>query len=203
MQPDFLLMFDEEYTLKYSVAAEKMGFEYVWHADHYFPFQPAFKHTIFVWEVLAAIAARTKTVKVGPAATAPIGGRYHPMLIAQAAATMDRMFPGRFVLAVGSGEAINETRFLGRWPKWDERMGRLLEGVELIKRLWTEEEYFDFDGKYFKVPQAFLYLKPKNEIPIYLSAFGVKAAVVAGKHADRFITEGTVEHIRDVIFPKF
>jgi len=125
------------------------------------------------------------------------------MMIAQAAATMDRLFPGRFVLAAGTGEAINETRFMGRWPSWEERMGRLLEAIELIKRLWTEEEYFDFEGRYFRVPKAFLYLKPKTEIPIYMSAFGVKAAAVAGEHADRFITEGTVEKIRDVIFPKF
>jgi G6PDH family F420-dependent oxidoreductase len=153
--------------------------------------------------VLAAVAARTKRIIVGPDVTVPIGGRYHPAIVAQAAATMEKMFPGRFVLGVGSGEAMNERRFLGYWPKWEERMERMIEGVDLIKRLWREKDYFDFDGKYFKMKTVMYHLRPSGEIPIYFSAVGKKSSRLAGIHADRLITSATVEWVRDVVLPNF
>ena len=75
---------------------------------------------------------------MGPDVTVPIGGRYHPAIIAQAAATMEKMYPGRFALGLGSGEAMNERRFLSSFPPWEERMERLIEAAELIRRLWAE-----------------------------------------------------------------
>jgi coenzyme F420-dependent glucose-6-phosphate dehydrogenase len=203
LDTSFMFSFDEEYTLKYPVGAEKAGFDYLWMGDHFLPWHHSFRHSHFVWEVLAAVAARTKRIVVGPDVTVPIGGRYHPALIAQAAATMEKMFPGRFVLGVGSGESMNERRFLGYWPEWEERMGRMIEGVELIKRLWTEEDYFDFDGRYFKMNMVMYHLRPKRPPPVYFSALGQKSVFLAGKYADRLMTVGTVEKCRDVTFPKF
>jgi coenzyme F420-dependent glucose-6-phosphate dehydrogenase len=203
LDASFMMTFDADYTLKYPIRAESTGFDHLWLGDHFLPWHHSFKHNFFVWEVLAAIAARTKTIKVGPDVTVPIGGRYHPAIIAQAAATMDNMFPGRFALGLGAGEAMNEERFLGSWPNWRERIERLEEGVELIKRLWTEDDYFDFDGKYFKMKMVYYHLKPKTQIPIYFSSVGKKSAFEAGVHADRLMSPGTIDRMRDVVFPSF
>jgi G6PDH family F420-dependent oxidoreductase len=203
LDASFMMAFDRDYSLVYPVLAEKAGFDHLWLGDHFLPWHDSFEDNFFVWEVLAAVAARTKRIKVGPDVTVPIGGRYHPAIIAQASATMDRMFPGRFVLGLGSGEAMNESWFLGSWPRWSERMERLLEATELIRRLWSEKDYFGFDGKYFKMGLTKLYLRPKTNLPIYISAVGEKAAYQAGRHADRLISSGNAQRMRDVVFPRF
>ncbi len=203
LDTSFMSTFDDDYTLKYPILADRGNFDYLWLGDHFLPWHHSFKHNFFVWEVLAAIAAKTKRIKVGPDVTVPIGGRYHPAIVAQASATMDYMFPGRFVLGLGAGESMNEKRFLGYWPKWQERIERLVEGIELIKKLWNEKDYFDFNGKYFKMEKVFFHLKPKSQIPIYVSAVGVKSAYEAGRYADRLMSVGTVERMKDVIFPRF
>jgi alkanesulfonate monooxygenase SsuD/methylene tetrahydromethanopterin reductase-like flavin-dependent oxidoreductase (luciferase family) len=113
------------------------------------------------------------------------------------------MYPGRILLGVGSGEAMNEKRFMTYWPKWKERMERLIEAIDFIRKLWAEEDFFDFHGKYFTMDKAFLYVKPKRPIPIYFSAIGEKAAFYAGKHGDHLITVNTRQRCRDMIFPQF
>lgn len=199
----FTMLFDEEYRLRYLVRMERTGFDVVWLGDHFYPWHHSFKHNFYVWALLPVFLSRTKTIKGGVAVTVPIGARYHPAIIAQASATIDVMFPGRFLLGVGSGEAMNETPFLGYWPKWEERMERLVEGLELIKRLWREPDFFTFEGKYFKMPLAFLYLKPRTEIPIYFSAIGRKSAYIAGKYAGRLMTVANIEEYRSAILPSF
>ena len=171
----FTMLHDEEYSLGLLVKFEEVGFDVIWLGDHYYPWHHSFKHNFYVWSLLPVLLSRTRVVKAGVDVTVPIGGRYHPAIIAQASATIDVMFPGRFLLGVGSGEAINEKHFLGYWPSWEERMERLVEAVSLIKKLWKSEDYFSFEGKYFKMPLAFLYLKPKTSIPIYFSAMGGRA----------------------------
>ncbi|MDG6926187.1 MAG: LLM class flavin-dependent oxidoreductase [Nitrososphaerota archaeon] len=199
----FMMEFDPRYTLKYPIMAEKTGFDHLWMGDHYLPWQASFQESFFVWELLAVVASKTKKIKLGPDVTVPIGARYHPAIIAQAVGTLERMFPGRFVLGVGSGEALNESWFWGHWPKWSERMDRLIEGVELIKRLWAEDDYFRFDGKYFKMGVTKLYVKPKKAVPIYMSATGRKSAYRAGRHADRLISSGNPQAMQEVVFPNF
>jgi len=198
-----MMTFDPEYSLEYPVMAEKTGFDNLWLGDHYLPWHDSFEHSFFAWELLAVIAAKTRRMTVGTDVTVPIGARYHPAIIAQAAATMDRLFPGRFALGVGSGEAINEQWFWGSWPKWPERMERLLEGVELIKKLWAEKDYFEFKGKYFQMGKTKLYVKPKKKIPIYVSATGKKSAFQAGLHGHMLMSAGNFAQMRDVVFPSF
>ncbi len=199
----FTFLFDEEYTLKHLVRMEKAGFDVLWFGDHFYPWHHSFRHNFYVWSLLPVVLSRTKTIKGGVAVTVPIGGRYHPALIAQASATIDVMFPGRLLLGVGAGEAMSEQQFLGFWPKWGERMERLIEGVELIKKLWHEQDFFKFEGRYFKMPMAFLYLKPKTEIPIYFSAIGEKSAYIAGKYADRLMTVADAKKYSAIILPSF
>ncbi len=199
----FTLLFDEEYSLRYLVRMEKAGFDALWLGDHFYPWHHSFRHNFYVWSLLPIVLSRTKSIKGGVAVTVPIGGRYHPALIAQASATIDVMFPGRFLLGVGSGEAMNEQPFLGFWPKWEERIERLIEGIDLIKKLFHEQDFFKFEGKYFKMPMAFLYLKPKTDIPIYFSAMGEKSAYMAGKYADRLMTVANIERYSSTILPNF
>lgn len=157
--------------------------------------------------MMATALEKTKRIKVGPWVTVPTGARYHPAIIAQAAATLDNMYPGRLLLGVGTGEALNERPFWnGNWPKWEERMDRLSEGVRLIKQMWESKEPFKFEGKFFSSDFYYLYTKPRRKIPIYSSAIGKKAAYAAGLHADGLITispRNDVQKLKEIILPAY
>jgi len=157
--------------------------------------------------MLSVALEKTDKVKVGPWVTVPIGARYHPAIVAQAAATIDNMYPGRLILGVGSGEAVNERPFWnGRWPKWRERIGRLVEGVRLMRMLWDSKEPFRFDGKYFTADFYYSYTKPRKRIPIYFSAIGRRAARLAGECGDGLVTicpRNDILTMREVILPAY
>ena len=185
-----------------AVVAERYGFDTLWFGDHLLPWIHNQNKSAFVWSVMASALERTEKIKVGPIVTSPIGGRYHPAMIGQAAATLDNMYPGRFLLGVGSGEAINEVNFFPNgWPRWQERIDRLAEAVVLMKSMWDSEEYFNHQGKYFKMNNFFLYTKPKTKIPIYFAAQGRKAAAYSGIYGDHLVTVNSPENCRDVVFP--
>ncbi|MFI5421250.1 MAG: LLM class flavin-dependent oxidoreductase, partial [Nitrososphaerales archaeon] len=195
---------DPQKFVECAVVAERYGFDTMWYGDHFLPWFHEGNKSSFVWSVMPVALDKTKKINVGPDVTAPIGGRFHPAIIAQASATIDNMYPGRFLLGVGSGEAINEARFFpSGWPKWRERIERVCEGVTLMRKMWEEDEYFDFDGKYFPMKDLFLYTRPKSRIPIYFSALGPKAAVYAGKYGNHLVTIGTPENCARVLFPAF
>src|SRR3990172_4289655 len=139
-----------------AVIAEKYGFDTVWFGDHLVPWTHSQNKSAFVWSVMPSALERTNRIKVGALVTSPIGGRYHPLIIGQAAATLDNIYPGRFRLGVGSGEAINESNFFPNgWPRWQERIERLSEAVVLVRSMWESEEYFSYQGKYFKISNFF------------------------------------------------
>jgi coenzyme F420-dependent glucose-6-phosphate dehydrogenase len=186
------------------VAAERYGFYAVWFGDHLVPWVHSQNKSAYVWSVMPSALGKTERIKVGPMVTSPIGGRYHPLIVGQASATLDNMYPGRFLLGVGSGEAINEANFFsGHWPRWRERIERLSEAVILIRRMWESEAEFTHQGKYFKAENFYLYTKPKTKIPIYFAAQGRKAARYAGVYGDHIVTINTPEVCRKVIFPVF
>ena len=143
--------------------AEQLGFSTAWFGDHFLPWSHAGNRSAFVWPVMSVALEKTRRIRLGPLVSTPIGGRYHPALVAQACATIDNMYPGRFALGVGTGEAVNECPFLnGRWPAWEERVDRLIEGLALIRQLWSSTEPFAFRGKYFSSEFFYLYTKPKD-----------------------------------------
>jgi coenzyme F420-dependent glucose-6-phosphate dehydrogenase len=187
-----------------AVLAERYGFDTVWFGDHLLPWIHNQNKSAFVWSVMASALDRTKRIRVGPIVTSPIGGRYQPAIIGQAAATLDNMYPGRFQLGVGSGEAINEINFFPNgWPRWQERIDRLAEAVVLMKRMWEDKQYFNHQGKYFKMNNFFLYTKPKTKIPIYFAAQGRKAAAYSGIYGDHLVTVNSPKTCQEVIFPVF
>jgi coenzyme F420-dependent glucose-6-phosphate dehydrogenase len=199
--------YDPQAFVDATVYAEEMGFRTAWFGDHLFPWYHSGKRSSFVWSVMAVALAKTNRIKVGPWVTVPTGARYHPAIVAQAAATLDNMYPGRLQLGVGSGEALNERPFWnGRWPKWEERMERLTEGIRLIRMMWEAKEPFKFDGKYFSSDFYFLYTKPRTKILIYASAIGKKAAHAAGLNADGLITiapRNNAEKLKEEILPAY
>lgn len=179
--------FEPAYTLGLAVEAEKAGFDAVWFGDHVLPWFHTHAHVPQSWVMLTAAAERTETIPVGSDVSVPMF-KYHPIVVAQAFATISRIYPGRILLGVGTGEAINEVPFLARWPTWKERSETLVEALFLMRKFWTSEDYFDFEGRYFNVKGLFCYDKPKKPIPIYWSAFGPKSAYLAGQNADHLMT---------------
>ncbi|SLH20009.1 F420-dependent glucose-6-phosphate dehydrogenase [Mycobacteroides abscessus subsp. abscessus] len=114
--------------------------------------------------------------------------RYNPAVIAQAFATMGCLYPGRVMLGVGTGEALNEiaTGYQGEWPEFKERFARLREAVELMRALWTGDRV-DFDGQYYRTVGASIYDVPEGGVPIYIAAGGPLVARYAGRAGDGFI----------------
>jgi coenzyme F420-dependent glucose-6-phosphate dehydrogenase len=199
--------FDPKEFVDAAVYAEEVGFQTVWFGDHIFPWYHSGKRSSFVWSMMPAALERTDKIKVGPWVTVPTGARYHPAIIAQASATLDNMYPGRLILGFGTGEALNERPFWNdRWPKWEERMERMTEGIRLIREMWESGEPFKFEGKYFSSDFYCLYTKPRRNIPIYASAIGKKAAYAAGVNTEGLITlspRNNTQKLKDVILPEY
>lgn len=171
--------------LDYVVAAENAGFETVDVSDHFHPWAER-GHSCFTWTWLGAAAVKTKKITIGPGLTCPIL-RYHPSVIAQAAATVDNFAPGRTFLAVGTGEALNEYAATGMWPEYGERRAMLLEAIQLIRKLWEGKDV-TFDGDYYHTRKARLYTPPISRIPIYVSSIVPESSEFAGRYGDGLIT---------------
>jgi len=199
--------YDPKELVDAAVYADELGFRTVWFGDHIFPWFHSGKRSSFVWSMLSVALEKTDRIKVGPWVTVPIGARYHPAIVAQATATLDNMYPGRVLLGVGSGEALNERPFWnGNWPKWDERMERLIEGIRLIRMMWDSKEPFRFEGRFFSSDFYYLYTKPRKKIPLYFSAIGRRAARFAGIYADQLITicpRNNLKIMKEVILPAY
>jgi G6PDH family F420-dependent oxidoreductase len=112
--------------------------------------------------------------------------RIHPAVVAQAAATSSVMLDGRFVLGVGSGEALNEHVVGGAWPRTDVRLEMLEEAVTVMRRLWSGE-VVSHAGRHYEVDTARLYTLGQAP-PVYVSAFGPKALELATRIGDGFVT---------------
>jgi len=167
--------FGPQELLDLAVLAEAKGFDSVWVSDHYQPFRHTDGHAPFSLSWLGAATQRTSRVTLGTSVLTPTF-RYHPSVVAQAFATLDRLAPGRLILGVGTGESMNEVPVTGmEWPEFKVRFGRLRESVELMRKLW-KEDFVTFEGE----PAA-------GTVPIYVGASGEVAARFAGRVADGFI----------------
>lgn len=178
----------EEYTpaelVEQAVAAEEAGFDALWISDHFHPWNDEQGESPFVWSVIGALS-QACSLPVTTAVTCPTV-RTHPVVIAQAAATSAAMLDGKFVLGVGTGEALNEHILGGPWPTLDVRLEMLEEAVEVMRRLWTGE-VVTWQGKHYTVDTARIYTLPDEPPPVYVSAFGPKALDAAARIGDGFI----------------
>jgi len=171
--------------VKQAQAAEQAGFEALWISDHYHPWNDAQGQSAFVWSVIGALSQVT-TLPVTTAVTCPTI-RIHPAVVAQAAATSAVMFDGRFILGVGSGEALNEHILGDAWPSADIRLEMLEEAIDVLRKLF-EGGFADHRGTHYHVENARLYTLPSTPPPIYMSAFGPKAVQLAARVADGLIS---------------
>jgi len=166
--------------------AERSGFKFLLVSDHFHPWVPQQGQSSFVWSVLGGIAQATQRVRVGTGVTCPII-RIHPALVAQAAATVADMMPGRFFLGLGTGEYLNEHIFGDPWPRIEVRQEMLAEAVHVIRELWKGEEY-SYHGTHFTVRDARIYTLPEKLPPIYIAASGPKSAELAAEISEGLIS---------------
>jgi G6PDH family F420-dependent oxidoreductase len=164
--------------------AERAGFEALWISDHFHPWNDQQGNAPFVWSVIGALSQAT-SLPVTTAVTCPTV-RIHPAVIAQAAATSAVLLDGRFVLGVGSGEALNEHVLGDRWPPADVRLEMLEEAVEVMRTLW-KGGLTDHHGPHYTVENARIYTLPDRPPPVYVSGFGPKATTLAGRIGDGYI----------------
>lgn len=188
--------FPPDDLLRQAVEAEQAGFDGLTCSDHVQPWwEPGESGNAWVW--LGAAAQATERVPLGTGITPP-GPRYHPLLIAQAWATLETMFPGRPYLGFGSGESLNESPLGAPWPSVGAQIERMEEALELIHRLFDGERITE-QGKHFSTDGAFLRTRPAHRPPIYVSAFGPQAAAVAGRWGDGLWTLADPGKVPDII----
>lgn len=181
-----------------SVRAEGAGFSGVMAADHFQPWVPQQGNAAFVWNVMTAIAERT-TGDIGPGVTCP-SFRMHPAIVAQASATLAAMYPGRHWLGLGSGEALNEHIVAGYWPETPDRINRMFEAIEIIKKLFgSRNRDVKHDGKYFKLEATRLWTLPDEPPPVYIATAGPVTAKKTGQYAEGLITVGAPESKLEMI----
>ena len=183
----FFLSSEEQTPLQLvdsAARAEAAGFPTLWISDHYHPWLDAQGQAPFVWSVLGAIAARTERVRCYTAVTAPTL-RIHPAVLAQAAATTQCLFEGRFGMGVGTGEALNEHIFGDAWPSAEVRLEMLEEAVGVMRALWSGE-VVRHRGQHYTVDSARLYSLPEQQVPVLVSGFGPKATSLAARIGDGY-----------------
>ena len=175
--------FSPSHLLQLVQKAETAGFQAVLSSDHFHPWSDQQGESGFAWSWLGA-AMQASTMEFG-VVNAP-GQRYHPAIIAQAVATLDQMFPGRFWMANGSGQALNENITGEKWPSKEERNSRLQESVQVMRELW-KGDYVTHHGL-IKVENAKLFTKPVTTPTIFGAALTEKTAEWISSWADGMIT---------------
>jgi len=186
--------------LTWSKQAEQAGFGAVMASDHFHPWVPSQGHSAFVWSWMGALGVETN-LRFGTGVTPP-GYRYHPTIVAQAAATLEAMFPGRFYLGLGAGEALNEHIVGEYWPEAPVRLERLAESIDIIKQLFTGKNV-KFRSQHFNVESAKIYTLPPAPPPIYVATAGPIQSYRTGKTCDGLITVGAADEKVKMLIERF
>ena len=186
-----------ETMLRHYQTFEALGFDSVWHADHYQ--RPSLPEAPFLegWTLLAALAALTERVRLGILVTS--NTFRHPPLVAKMAVTVDHISAGRLELGLGTGwYGAEHERFGVPFPEPGELVGRFGEAVELIDRLLTQD-MTTYEGKFYAVHDAPFRPSPvqKPRPPLTLGAHGPRMLGIVAQYADRWNSYGTVEEIRE------
>ena len=168
----------------HAVRAERAGFDFAVSSDHYYPWLAEQGHSPYAWAVLGAAAYATDAIGLMSFVTCPIR-RYHPAVVAQKAATIGLMSGGRFTLGLGAGENLNE-HVVGAWPHVVQRHAMLAEALEIIRPL-LDGETIHHSGEYFEVPEARLWDRPEEGVPVGLAVSGPDSCALAAEYADVMI----------------
>ncbi len=170
-------------------------------SEHFHPWTPQQGQSSFAWSFMGALGTAT-SLRFGTAVTCP-GFRYHPAVIAHAAATLGAMFPGRFWLGLGAGEALNEHVIGGEWPEIGTRSAMLFEAIEVINKLFSGN-VVKHKGEHFTLESAKLYTRPDDahRVPVYVATAGPVNAKKTGRFADGMITVGAADEKIGMLWAK-
>lgn len=177
---------DPRWLVRDAVAAEAAGFPFAVMSDHYFPWLPSQGHAPNAWATLGAVAHATTTLELITYVTCPIL-RYHPVVVAQQAATVDVLAEGRFTLGLGAGENLNEHVVGQGWPGAPTRHEMLVEAVEIIGSLFAGDSV-TFRGVHYNVDNAKLWDLREGGPRLGIAVSGPVSCELAGQHADVMIS---------------
>jgi G6PDH family F420-dependent oxidoreductase len=172
--------------VRYASLAEQAGFEFAVISDHFHPWLDSEGSSPFAWSLLGAIAERTERIGLMTMVTCPFL-RYHPAIVAQAAATIAILSDDRFVLGLGAGENLNEHVVGKGWPPPAVRHEMLEESIEIIRRLWAGGQR-SFYGRHLTLDRARLYNVPDSPPEVAVAAGAAHAARLAATSGDALIT---------------
>lgn len=175
--------FAPSHLLKLAQMAEEASFQSVLSSDHFHPWSLKQGNSGLSWAWLGAAMATTR-LEAGVVCSP--GQRWHPAIVAQAAATLEEMFPGRFWLALGSGQLLNEGITGQRWPIKAQRQERVLECVNIIRPLWSGQTVTHIGLTI--VEEATLHTRPSEPPPLLAAAISPQTAEWAAQWADGLIT---------------
>jgi len=182
--------------------AEDIGFDSFWVMDHFhqIPFIGRPEELMLEgWTTISVLASITTKIKLGTLVT---GILYrHPSVLAKIAATLDVLSKGRLFMGIGASYFEEEARAYGIpfYPSTQERMQRLEEAIQIIRKMWTEEPYASFEGKYYQIQNAYCNPKPiqKPSPPILVGGSGERKTLkIVAKYADACNLFGSVETIK-------
>jgi G6PDH family F420-dependent oxidoreductase len=187
-----------------SVLAERAGFSGTLAVDLFQPWMPSLGQAPAVWPFLAAVAEHTRG-DFGPGMAVP-GARMHPAAIAQSSATLAALHPGRHWMSVSAGEALHEHVTGGYWPEPPERINRLFEAVDLIKRLFAGSlagRDVRFAGEHFTLEATRLWTMPEQAPAVLVATGGPVTARRAGRTADGLLAVGVSYEQAGLVLERF
>ncbi|MFL6106130.1 MAG: TIGR03557 family F420-dependent LLM class oxidoreductase, partial [Marmoricola sp.] len=170
--------------VRYAQQAEDVGFDFEVMSDHLFPWLDSQGHSPYAWSVLGAVAQVTERVELMTYVTCPIR-RYHPVVVAQKAATIGLLSEGRFTLGLGAGESLNE-HVVGSWPGANVRHEMLSEALTIINALF-DGGYVSHHGTHFEVDSAKVWDLPDERVPIGMAVSGDQGITLFANDADHLI----------------
>ena len=171
-------------------------------SEHFHPWTPQQGQSAFAWSFMGALGTRT-SLPFGTAVTCP-GFRYHPAVIAHAAATLGAMYPGRFYLGLGAGEALNEHVVGGVWPEIGIRSAMMFESIEIINKLFTRQGRQAQGRVLHARERPAVHHRPEEQrVPVYVATAGPVNAKKTGKFADGMITVGAADEKIGMLWDKF
>ena len=178
--------YQPEVLVRHAKLAEEAGFDLLVVSEHFHPWVDDMGAAGFAFSTIGAMAQATERVEIATGVTTPLF-RYHPGVVAQAAATLDRLSHGRFHLGVGTGENLNEGPLGYEFGGYAQRASRMAEALHIMRRL-LDGEKVSFAGTHYRCDRAKLYSPPVGRVPIWRAAGGPKSAALAARLADGVLT---------------
>src|SRR5919108_963375 len=187
------------------IRAENTGFDSFWVMDHLHqipfigkPEEPMLEG----WTTISVLAGITTKIKLGTLVTGII--YRHPSVLAKIAATLDVLSKGRLFMGIGASYFEGEFSAYGinstdSFPSNQERLLRLEEAIQIIRKMWTEEPTASFNGKYYQIHNAYCNPKPiqKPSPPILIGGSGERKTLkIVAKYADACNLFGSAETIK-------